>query len=162
MKTDNRPRWTEFYSCEIPRSDLYPDSYAPHAIYRNSRYQVSVWYEGSDVHPMGKWIHLSIKDHEKSARHDWRDFQRIKNELCGPEFEAIEIYPAESRLVDTANQYHLFVFNRTIPFGFRERLVADGVSQSMPTAVQRPFEDRPADCMDGDQFDAHARKVLNR
>jgi hypothetical protein len=36
--------------------------------------------------------------------HDWRDLQRIKNQLVGPECEAVELYPAESRKVDTANQ----------------------------------------------------------
>jgi len=39
--------------------------------------------------------------------------------------EAIELYPSESRLMDTANQYHLFVFpeNYLIPFGWRTRNV---------------------------------------
>ena len=30
-------------------------------------------------------IYLSIKDLWRSARHDWRDFQKIKNELVGQE-----------------------------------------------------------------------------
>jgi len=29
--------------------------------------------------------------------------------IVGEEHEAFEVYPAESRLVDTANQYHLWV-----------------------------------------------------
>lgn len=54
--------------------------------------------------------HLSLRTVENDTRHDWRDMQRIKTELLGPDWEAIELYPAESRVVDTANQYHLFCF----------------------------------------------------
>lgn len=57
----------------------------------------------------GAVAHLSIRRNDREAAHDWRDFQAIKNQLAGTEAEAIELYPAESRLVDTANQYHLFV-----------------------------------------------------
>ena len=54
-------------------------------------------------------LHLSIRHQERKAIRDWRHFQRIKNELAGPEREAVEIFPPESQLVDTANQYHLCV-----------------------------------------------------
>jgi hypothetical protein len=147
--------WTPFVEMEVPSSGLASGLSAEHnpdRIYRNSRYQVAVWYEENDR--AGKYVHLSIKDHAKSARHDWRDLQRIKNELCGPETEGIELYPAESRLVDSANQWHLFVFPHQIPVGFTERLVADGVSKFAAKAVQRPFEDRPADCLSGEELDA--------
>lgn len=46
------------------------------------------------------------------------DAQRIKNELLGDEYEACELYPAESRLVDGANQFHLWAINGQFPFGF--------------------------------------------
>ena len=77
--------------------------------------------------------------------HDWRHFQRIKNELCGPEREAIELYPAESRLVDTNNQFHLFVFEAemTLPLGYVKRDVADDVGGT--SHQQRPFDDPPDD-----------------
>lgn len=75
-------------------------------IYGNSRYTVAVRANGHSE-DLGTLTHLSIHDHWRTTRHDWRDFQQIKNELCGPESEAVEIYPAESRLVDTSNEYHL-------------------------------------------------------
>jgi hypothetical protein len=157
--------WTPFERATVPDSELYiGDNEPPAELFVNSRYQVSVWYDGSPDHPMGEWAHLSIKDHDRSARHDWRDYQRIKNELFGPEFEAIEIYPAESRLVDTCNQYHLYVFKTwRPPQGFRARLVADeGKAAFAPKAQQRPFErgQRPADCLTGDQLDAVARRAV--
>jgi hypothetical protein len=54
-------------------------------------------------------IHLSIRHNERKAVRDWRHFQRIKNEMAGKEREAVEIFPPESQLVDTSNQYHLWV-----------------------------------------------------
>ena len=69
---------------------------------------------------------LSVKRHDREAFHDWRIMQQIKNALCGDEWEGIELYPAESRLVDTSNQYHLFCFNTQFPIWvFNERAVTD-------------------------------------
>lgn len=73
-------------------------------------------------------IHLSIKRVDREAIHDWRVLQAIKNALVGEECEAIELYPAESRLIDTANQYHLWAFTDPevrLPFGWQERSVVD-------------------------------------
>lgn len=71
-------------------------------LYKNGTYQVA-------VRRMEGMTHLSIKRIDKRPSRDWRDFQEIKNIFCGPECNAVEVYPAESRLVDTANQYHLWV-----------------------------------------------------
>lgn len=148
--------WSAWVELEIPSSDLYVgDNEPPAARYANSRYVVSIWYDGGPNHPMGQWAHLSIKDQDNSARHDWRDFQRIKNELCGEQYDALEVYPAESRLVDTCNQFHLYVFlSWHPPFGFKSRLVADAsISKGCPGSRQRDFEVRPADCITGAEFD---------
>ncbi len=91
-------------------------------IYMNDTYQVNVRRSSAITH-------LSIKRRDKQPIHDWRDLQEIKNRLVGPEFEAIEIYPAESRRVDTANQYHLWVLpaGAAVPFGFQSRCVSDDI-----------------------------------
>jgi hypothetical protein len=155
-KDYTREPWTPWTELPVPADVYVGDQEPPAKSYANSRYHVALWHDGDRDHPMGEWVHLSIKDHGRSARHDWRDFQRIKNELVGPEYEAIEIYPAESRLVDTCNQYHLYVFKTwRPPQGFRVRLVAEG--RSSIGAQQRPFEVRPPDCLTGDQMDAMAR-----
>ena len=76
----------------------------------NHEYQVNI--DKSPPHGFGDGVviwHLSIKRRDKRHVHDWRDLQAIKNALVGEEYEAVEIYPAESRLVDAANQYHLWV-----------------------------------------------------
>jgi len=92
-------------------------------VYKNDTYQVSMRDLGED------FVHLSIKRIDREPIHDWRDLQAIKNELVGEECEGIELYPAESRLVDTANQYHLWVAKKStfrFPFGFdSKRVVTD-------------------------------------
>ena len=55
-------------------------------------------------------IQLGISAHDGTARHDWREFQEIKNQLAGPECEAFELYPAVSRLLDPSNYYTLWCF----------------------------------------------------
>jgi hypothetical protein len=65
-------------------------------------------------------MHLSFKRNDRAAVRDWRHFQAIKNEVAGPEREAIEIFPPESQLVDGANEYHLWVLppDMQTPVGF--------------------------------------------
>jgi len=89
-----------------------------------------------------KYTWLSIRRNDRSACKDWRHFQFIKNQLVGEECEGIEIYPAESRLVDNANQYHLWVTQDPtikVPFGFGERAVTE--KQIIEGSVQRRFPD---------------------
>lgn len=43
----------------------------------------------------------------------WRDKMRIKDELCGAQRHAVEIFPARALLVDAANMYHLWVYPET-------------------------------------------------
>jgi hypothetical protein len=111
------------------------------ACYLNDVYQVMVRPLRAGEHGFGEnvdMVHLSIKRIDKQPIHDWRDLQQIKNELIGPECEAMEIYPAESRLVDTANQFHLWCFidpEVRLPVGFPARYVND---DSVGGAHQRP------------------------
>ena len=129
------------------------------ALYVNNRYQVAV----RRLPPCDGWpplIHLSIKRLDRAAIHDWRDLQRIKNELVGPEHEAVELYPAESRLTDTSNQYHLWCSadpTFRYPFGWHERLVSDA---SVFGVVQRPWPpgDKPVDCLDAAQLAERLRQ----
>ena len=66
--------------------------------------------------------HMFISRHDKQPLPNWRHFQKIKNELFGEGREAVELYPAEWRVVDMGNAYHLWVFpvGVSIPFGFWE------------------------------------------
>lgn len=74
----------------------------------NTRYFVNDIYQVSATRMTDGWIWLNIRRRDgRVIFRDWRHFQRIKNEILGPECEAVELYPAESRLVDTSNKYVL-------------------------------------------------------
>lgn len=60
-------------------------------------------------------IHLAIRT-LSSLEPPWRDLQRIKNEICGPEGTAVQVMPPESELVDEADMYHMWVLPRRLPF----------------------------------------------
>lgn len=88
----------------------------------------------------GDVIHLSIKHRDKGVLQDWRDYQQIKNELVGPECEGVQLYPAESRVVDVANQFHLWCYRSPelrIPFGWQS---AYRGNQGIHNGQQRPHE----------------------
>jgi hypothetical protein len=90
-------------------------------IFENDVYHVEMHYEEP-------FVNLDIKRHDGTSCKSWRDLQHIKNELVGPEHEGVELFPAESRLVDTANQYHLWVHvdpHYRFQFGFAERCVLE-------------------------------------
>ena len=89
------------------------------------------------------FIHLSIVRNDKQPIHEWRDLQEIKNMIIGEEYEAVELYPATERLVDTSNQYHLWVAkDKTFrfPFGFTNRAV-DYNPPEKTGLVQKPKEE---------------------
>lgn len=99
------------------------DLMAKEQFFVNGTYQVNVSYVKS---PMGKMLHISVKRLDNSAIVGWDDLQSIKNMFVGPECEGVEIFPAESRLVNCANQRHLWCFidpDRRIPIGWTQRRV---------------------------------------
>jgi hypothetical protein len=86
----------------------------------------------------GGVIQLGISSLDGTARHDWRDFQAVKNQLAGPECEAFELYPAESRLLDPSNYYTLWCFPgvKRLKVGNETHEVLDG---DVALAPQRSF-----------------------
>jgi len=95
----------------------------PDVLFINDLYVVSVFK--NEPHGFGPDVpvwHLSIRRQDREAIHDWRHFQEIKNQICGNEREGLELYPAESRLLDAANQYHLYVIMQDgaqVPVGYQ-------------------------------------------
>lgn len=78
--------------------------------YLNNVYSVQI-YERPDWQGFRKAM---IRRHDGAAVRDWRHLQRIKSELFGAQAVALEMFPAESDLVDEANMYWLWV----APVGF--------------------------------------------
>ena len=93
-------------------------------VWQNDKYIVHTIFP-DDRDPLG-WIHLSIRNVDGSAKHDWREFQDIKNSILGKEYEGIELYPAESRVLDECNQFHIYCAPKgeVIPCGRADRRVS--------------------------------------
>lgn len=117
-------------------------TYKHDKMYANAYYTVFVTpqlkADGSKPNPL--MVHISISNKKKGTVHDWRDLQQIKNDLVGKQYEAVELYPAEDRLVDMANQYHLWCVadeKFRFPFGFNQGRVT---SNEQPTNVGKQRE----------------------
>lgn len=106
-----------------------------HEVWGNNRYMIHVERRFD-----GSIDNLSIRRQDRKAIRDWRDLQRIKNELAGYEAEAVELFPADSRLVDSANQYWLWCLppGERFPYGFTTRFVGDTETGG---SRQRPLPD---------------------
>jgi len=102
----------------------------------NDLYQIMVEEEENGI------THLNIRRLDGGMFKDWRHFQQIKNEICGPEREGIELYPAESRLVDTSNKWHIWVLPAgvRVQVGWQKRDVRYGEEhRHVPGMRQRPL-----------------------
>lgn len=77
--------------------------------------------------PWGTVTHLMVITRDGAPARDWPDLMRIKDELCGPERTAVEVFPPRDEVIDQANMTHLWVlpasmqlpFTLTIPDGVR-------------------------------------------
>lgn len=61
-----------------------------------------------DTKEFGRVIHVCMRN-AFGCDIPWREKQRIKNEIFGEEYGAIEVFPEESKLVDAANMYHIWI-----------------------------------------------------
>ena len=164
-KRHKQQKWTPFEPAVLREDQMAKvpgsDEIRKDKVFLNSHYQVNVRLIRQPEGWPCDMVHLSIKRIDKHPVHDWRHFQWIKNELVGEEHEAIEIYPAESRMVDTSNQYHLWVFAEPgvrLPIGFNEgRLVWEG-NQNGSKQRNWPDEKRPADCKTEEQVAEEVKK----
>lgn len=137
------PPWTPFVEAALPPPEELACIGNPVRILLNSRYQVQVHEVPESA--LGPLVWLNLKRHDLAPLRDWRDLQRLKNEILGPDVEAVELFPAEGRLVDMANQYHLWALARgeRFPFGFQARCVTEealpgGAQRRWPKAVRPP------------------------
>ena len=100
MHLEVNPRFTAMAQAEDPRIE-------------------AVFSDASDKYIVEKHIigdhrafafRLAIKRCDKESIRSWRVLQDIKNSIAGEDAVAIEIYPSEAEVTDTANMYHLWVF----------------------------------------------------
>jgi hypothetical protein len=119
------------------------------AVVVRDRHELSIPSIVADVPGMRMTVvRIGISNNDQTARHDWRDLQRIKNDIVGPEWEAVELYPAESRLVDPSNYFLLWA----IPPGMLRLGIYVGRNVCGPKdaiAPQRGFWAGAVDCWPG-------------
>jgi len=150
-----KPTWDKFQSAYALRNGVEVKLEEHTSLWRNKFYTVEKKLLQPELGEAGA-MWLSVKHNDRRAIRDWRHLQRIKNELAGAEREGIDIFPPESQLVDTANQYHIWVLpeGQSTPFTWRQgRLVADNsddpallklieaagyTKEDVAKAVQRP------------------------
>lgn len=92
--------------------------------------------------------HLSVNRLDRRPLRDWRHLQQIKNEVCGELWTGVEFFPPEDRLVDAANQYHLYCFPPDVDFGCLigqpgEGLVSDDEQVHRWNAADHPGRQEP-------------------
>ena len=90
-------------------SDKAIDDLMSDETWGNDRYTVSVHYIGGD---RDGFVEIAVHNHNRTPHVPWRHLQQIKNEVVGADREAIQLFPAEDRLVDNANEYWIYVYPR--------------------------------------------------
>jgi hypothetical protein len=140
------PHWKPFQEVPEPKNTAVSGG----RWFRNGKYQVTIYpHRDRDGRAC---LEIALRREDRKAIFDWRDVQLIKNQLCGAEEEWVQLFPAESRLVDTANQYYFFSYpGRQFPFGTVDRTVSQDIQvragEDSGWSRQRPFraEHRPHD-----------------
>jgi len=110
------PAWTSF---EVFKPDNAEEEFEytagaqPQIFFQNSHYKVAV-YKNDHI------IHLIITTCVGNIVRDWEDIQRIKNEIAGSEFEAVELFPAETRRIRVIEFTHIWCLPKKgrWPIGF--------------------------------------------
>ena len=143
------PTWQEvvesskLYGKEIPKGQAkkFLRTFEKQERWENNLYRAQVHPTPSLSKGENPWnvTEVSITRVDQEAIHDWRHFQYIKNDIFGDDREAVELYPVEARLMDTANTYWLYVLpeGKIFPFGLTGRHVND--SWGLAASKQRPF-----------------------
>ncbi|WP_449222432.1 DUF7694 domain-containing protein [Acidimangrovimonas pyrenivorans] len=86
------------------------------------------WTEYKKVHRNGRFVvcerpmpngmtQLSIVGRH-GQRPTWKEAQAIKNELAGADATALEVYPPQAEVIDSADTYHLWVLPPGVQLSF--------------------------------------------
>ena len=120
-------------------------------VWTNNIYQVLMYITppGAGMFPMPV-VQLSIKRLDREKIVEWRDFQRIKDDILGTAIEAVQIFPASDRLLDTANQYHLWALPAgvRVPWGHFDGRITD--TDPEVKAAITDFENKIKERADGE------------
>lgn len=141
--------WTPFVQMEVPeemtkttgvmvsvKNNLYT------VLIRNSKTAMFADPRGQPL----EIAHLILSHNDMSDREiPFEDLMRIKNELCSPKAEAVQIYPMEARRIET-KKTHLWVLppGAIFPIGLWPKESGVG-SPKLGEATDAPPVEAPAD-----------------
>jgi len=119
----------------------------------------------------GNVEHVSIVKHRKEGEPlvtfdgernlTWAEKMMIKNELFGEDRFAIEVFPKKEYLVDTADTYHLWVFNKKYDmiFGIHPKEYSKAINRGVAplskdelTLLQKKFDEQKDNGVDYEQL----------
>ena len=88
---------------------------------------------------MGVMGYIAFRRRDSMPIKEWREKQRIKDVICGTSTEAVELFPAWHRMVDSCNQYHLWFrpHGGVFPFGMHRQ--AYQMSNDDSKAIQSAY-----------------------
>lgn len=98
---------------EISQDEIYsitPNKMkkGPDRVWRNNHYVVQL-YRKNTIYFGVLMDKIMIRRNDAEPIREWHCLQRVKNQICGEETMAIQIFPEQSKLVDVANMYWLFI-----------------------------------------------------
>lgn len=101
LKTAIYDDWEDL-TIKAVMSKKFPTSFGPLiGFFQNSIYSVQI-YQRKEFKLLG------IRRHDQKPICPWSHKQRVKNDLVGHSFGAVEVFPKQSELTDAANIYWLW------------------------------------------------------
>jgi hypothetical protein len=107
---------------------------APDEVWGSSQYTATVHYLDDN---RDGFIEVGIHNYHRTTHVPWRHIQQIKNEVFGPDREAVQLFPAEDRLLDSANEYWIYVYP-TSEAPMRKRGVKIGMDRGRSVNYDMP------------------------
>ena len=107
---------------------------APDEVWGSSQYTVTVHYLDDN---RDGFVEVGIHNYHRTTHVPWRHIQQIKNEVFGPDREAVQLFPAEDRLLDSANEYWIYVYP-TSEAPMRKRGVKIGMDRGRSVNYNMP------------------------
>lgn len=126
---------------------LYEEIFGGCQFWTNDLYQVNVqkglnakyWFH-FDADNINQYVYLSIKRRDKEAAFDLEHIQEIKDVLVSKNSMGIELYPNQKRVLDTANQYHMFVFPENFsPIEFTEDFNSEDADETYHSSNKKVY-----------------------
>lgn len=124
LKAENK-KWPA-HLMPVPAADVPPQALNAQSkvvgVFRSATHLVQV-YEGVSPVLVRLTVQRTAIDDEGGWLQgiSWEDLQRLKREAGYGAFDAVEVYPADTDVVNVANMRHLWVMQSELPFKWTKK-----------------------------------------